>query len=51
MADPMRHRLPRPPQRVQIRRAPAGGERRRHHDDGFEIEEFWLAAPLRTCER
>jgi len=46
----MRNRSARPFERVEVRRQPAGGERRRHHDS-FEIEQFWLAAPLRTCEK
>jgi hypothetical protein len=47
----MRNRPARSLERVHVRRSPVAGERRRHHDDSFEIEQFWLAAPLRTCEK
>ncbi|WP_201400479.1 hypothetical protein [Kaistia sp. 32K] len=47
----MRNRPALPSQRVHVRRPQAAGERRRHHDDSFEIEQFWLAAPLKTCEK
>jgi len=46
----MRNRPSRHLERAQIRRPATGGERRRHHDS-FEIEDFWLASPLRTCEK
>jgi len=46
----MQRRPSRPHERVHVRRPIAGGERRQHHDS-FEIEQFWLAAPLRSCEK